>query len=80
MFHWIDLEKLFKRQDELGSGAVSMQGMVKILKEMIPEFNQVDELNELMTQLARKTKYTVLNKQTNQFEVQYRKWFNACSN
>lgn len=68
-----DLEKLFKQQDELGSGAVSMQGMKKILKEMMPEFNQGEELTEMMTELARKTKYTKMNSATKKVEVCYRK-------
>ncbi|ODM89679.1 hypothetical protein Ocin01_17002 [Orchesella cincta] len=65
------LEKLFKKQDELKSGAVSMVGMRKILREMIPEFNQEEELAEMMGELAKKTKYTMVNKQTNKMEVQY---------
>jgi len=65
------LEKLFKQQDELKSGAVSMEGMKKIMREMIPDFSQEDELTEMMGDLAKKTKYTVVNRATNKMEVQY---------
>lgn len=70
------MEKLFKKQDELGAGAVSMQGMRKIIREMIPEFNHDEELNEMMKELARSTKYTVMNKDTKKIEVKYRKCLN----
>jgi len=65
------LEKLFKKNDELSSGAVSMQGMSKILKEMIPDYHHDEELFEMMQGKGKTTKYTVLNKSTNQFDVQY---------
>jgi len=68
------LEKLFKKNDDLGSGAVSTQGMKKILKEMISDYiHDVHdaEANELMKGMGKSTKYTSLNKSTNQFDVRY---------
>jgi len=63
------LEKLFKKEDDLGSGSISMEAMRKITKDIVPEFEQFEELEEIMGKHLKSTKYTVLNKVTNQFEV-----------
>jgi hypothetical protein len=63
------LDKLFKRHEHKNTGALSREGMRQVMREMFPEFNQDDELDEVMVKHLKVSSYTVLNKDTGNFDV-----------
>ncbi|CAG7726623.1 unnamed protein product [Allacma fusca] len=68
------LEKLFKKYDTLNCGAVSMADMRSIIIALLsPQEFDKEELERLMSNHIKESKYTVHNKQTNKFEVKYLK-------
>jgi len=68
------VQKQFKKFDRNGAAAIHRNDMIKILTTVLPEYNQAIEkleMEELLKQHVKVTKYTQHNKATNQFEVKY---------
>jgi hypothetical protein len=65
----LDLDKVFKAHELKNTGALSQEGMRKVIREMFPEFTQEDELDTVMLKHLKVASYTVLNKETGNFDV-----------
>ncbi|OXA46470.1 uncharacterized protein LOC110856159 [Folsomia candida] len=67
------VQKLFKKQDKNNAAAIHKSDMKKILQSVLPEYflDYDAELEQLLLQHVKVTKYTEHNKKTNQFDVKY---------
>jgi len=63
------LDKLFKKYEEKNTGALTRDGMIAVMKHMFPELRNYEELDNVMEKHLKIASYTVLNKETNTFDV-----------
>jgi hypothetical protein len=63
------LDKLFKKFEVKNTAALTREGMIEVMKCMFPDFNQFEELEEVMEKQLKTSSYTVLNSETNTFDV-----------
>lgn len=63
------LDKLFKTYEAKNTAALTRTGMGEVMRKMFPEFEQWEELEEVMAKQLKTASYTVLNKETNTFDV-----------
>ncbi|OXA57017.1 uncharacterized protein LOC110847116 [Folsomia candida] len=65
------LDKLFKQYEEKNTAALTREGVIKVMQKMFPGFDQFEELDDIMEKHLKTATYTVLNKETAQFDVQH---------
>jgi len=63
------LDKLFKQYEAKNTAALTREGMKDVMKKMFPDFNQFEELDHVMEKHLKTASYTVLDKETNTFDV-----------
>lgn len=65
------MDKLFKQYEEKNTAALTREGVIKVMQKMFPGFDQFEELDDIMEKHLKTATYTVLNKETAQFDVQH---------